>query len=63
MFVRSHRIVTDQGIVDGILNLDEGRIVDTCRRQHGLRSRWTPGITGYYRGLSTRIIMAQWDTD
>ena len=28
MFVRSHRIVTDQGIVDGILNLDEGRIVD-----------------------------------
>ncbi len=28
MFVRSHRIVTDQGIVDGILNLDGGRIVD-----------------------------------
>ena len=28
MFVRSHRIVTDQGIVYGIINLDEGRIVD-----------------------------------
>ena len=28
MFVRSQRIVTDQGIVDGILNIDEGRIVE-----------------------------------
>ena len=33
MFVRSQRIVTDQGIVDGILNIDEGRIVEKVRRK------------------------------
>ena len=28
MFVRSRRIVTDEGLVDGILNIDGGKIVE-----------------------------------
>ena len=28
MFVKSNRIITDQGMISGILNIDEGRIIE-----------------------------------
>ena len=59
MFVRSQRIVTDQGIVDGILNIDEGRIVEILPPTARVA---ITEITGFYRELLIPIIMERWAT-